>query len=58
MPLGNLCHSGGKTGEKLGAQIDIINTLSMSMQWSRFSLSYYYTILWMIDNSFTFSGAS
>ena len=32
MPLANLCHLlRGKTGKKLGPQIDIINTLSMSM---------------------------
>ena len=31
MPLGKFVPLGGKTGKKLGAQIDIINTLSMSM---------------------------
>ena len=32
MPLANLCHLlRGKTGKNLGAKIDIINTLSMSM---------------------------
>ena len=32
MPLGNLCHlDGGKTGKTLGPQIDITNTLSVSM---------------------------
>ena len=40
---------GGKTGKKLWAQIDIINLiLNWITNW--FSLSYYYTILWMIDN--------
>ena len=30
MPLGKFVPLGGKTGKKLGAQINIINTLSMS----------------------------
>ena len=31
MPLGNLCHLEAKQGKNSGTQIDIINTLSMSM---------------------------
>ena len=31
MPLGKFVPLGGKTGKRLGTQIDIINTLSMSM---------------------------
>ena len=41
MPLG------GKTGENLGAQIDIINTLTMSMVKIFSQLLLY--LLWMID---------